>query len=77
MGREDNLDIDYADQKIRKMLQVRDRNPAYETAHTERNLSRHQASGKNNYEDLSSNSDDKIDDYDYMGNHDDYDYMRS
>ena len=59
------------------MLQVRDRNPAYETDHTERNLSRQQDSEKNNYEDLSSKSNNEIDDYDYMGNQDDYDYMRS
>ena len=59
------------------MLQVRDINPAYETAHTERNLSSHQDSEKNNYEDLSSNSNNEIDDYDYMGNQDDYDCMRS
>ena len=59
------------------MQQVRDRNPAYETAHAERNLGRQQDSEKNNYEDLSSNSNNEIDDYDYMGNQDDYDCMRS
>ena len=52
------------------MQQVQDRNPAYETTNTD-NILGSQATEEN----LQSNNGEKLDDYDYMGNHDEYDYM--
>ena len=48
--------------KIKKVRQVQDRNPVYETGNTDNNLG-NQATEEN------------LDDYDYMGKHDEYDYM--
>ena len=57
--------------KMRKILQVEDRNPAYESA----NMESTQVTDMNpqylEYENAQLNSIDQLDDYDYMGNHDD------
>jgi len=70
-----NLDYYYADDGERRhdVMEVQDRNPAYETAYTESNMGSQVIDKNPQYEDHEnknppSNSVDQLDDYDYMGN---------
>ena len=55
---------------------MEDSNPGYESANAESNLG-NQATERNPMDDENpqSNSVNQLDNYDYMGIHDDYDYM--
>ena len=58
------------------MQQVQDRNPSYESNETTTATDTTLKSRANEKKkDARSKNVDQLDDYDYMGNHDDYDYM--